>query len=155
MSRLFARSLVSPSRGSILDHEELVPISQLIETPLPKQVPKDSGQVERAKASEAAPVRSPRAATPAERVVTEGKFFRVGSQKFHPRGVTYGPFKANDSSDTFPTPEQVERDFELMKQLNANCLRVYHVPPRWFLDLAQQHGLKVLVDYYWPKHTFR
>src|SRR5438132_1165451 len=113
MSRLFARTLVSPSRGSILDHEELVPISQLIETPLPKQV-------ERAKAPEAAPVRSPRAATPAERVVTEGKFFRVGSQKFHPRGVTYGPFKANDSSDTFPTPEQVERDFELMKQLNAN-----------------------------------
>src|SRR5579862_6325983 len=135
-----------PSRGSVLDHEEFVPVPQLIETPPVKPV-------ERAKTPDAAPTKSPQIAVPAERVVTEGKFFRVGSQKFHPRGVTYGPFKPDSSGCTFPKPEQVERDFLLMKELHANCLRVYHVPPRWFLDLAQQHGLKVLVDYYWPKHT--
>jgi glycosyltransferase involved in cell wall biosynthesis len=154
MRPLFVISLYDrPSRGSILDREELVPIPQLIDTPLPKPTPKDSGQVEQVKKSEAEPAKSARATTPAERVVTEGRFFRVGSQKFHPRGVTYGPFKPDEAGDTFPNPEQVERDFELMKQLHANCLRVYHVPPRWFLDLAQHHGLKVLVDYYWPKHT--
>ncbi len=92
-------------------------------------------------------------ALPAERVLTDGKFFRIGAQKFHPKGVTYGPFKPDASGCTFPRPEQVERDFALMTQLNANCVRVYHVPPRWFLDLAQERGLKVLVDYYWPKHT--
>ena len=97
--------------------------------------------------SESAGVKSPRIATPAERVVADGKFFRIGSQKFHPKGVTYGPFKPDETGNTFPAPERVERDFELMSQLHANCLRVYHVPPRWFLDLAQEHGLKVLVDY--------
>ena len=90
---------------------------------------------------------------PAQRVLTDGKFFRVGAGKFCPKGVTYGPFRADGSGCAFPPPEQVERDFERMIELSANCVRVYHVPPRWFLDLAQQHGLKVLVDYYWPKHT--
>lgn len=147
MRRVFVISLYDrPSRGSILDREEFVPIPQLIDTPLPKSI-------EQAKTPEAEPAKSARVATPAERVVTEGRFFRVGSQKFHPRGVTYGPFKPDEAGGTFPNPEQVERDFELMKQLHANCLRVYHVPPRWFLDLAQHLGLKVLVDYYWPKHT--
>ena len=88
-----------------------------------------------------------------EIVVTDGKFFRVGSQKFHPRGVTYGPFKPDAAGNTFPSPDRCARDFEVMRELNANCLRVYHIPPRWFLDLAHEHGLKVLVDYYWPKHT--
>ena len=147
MRRVFAITLDDrPSRGSILDHEEFVPVPHLIDTPLPKST-------DRVKKPEAKPPTPLQVATPAERVVTEGRFFRVGSQKFHPRGVTYGPFKPDEAGCTFPKPEQVQRDFELMKQLHANCLRVYHVPPRWFLDLAQQHGLKVLVDYYWPKHT--
>jgi glycosyltransferase involved in cell wall biosynthesis len=147
MRQFFARNVgYSTSRGHVLDHEKFVPVPQLIEAPLAKPL-------EQAKMPVVETVKTPNVATPAERVVTEGKFFRVGSQKFHPRGVTYGPFKPDESGCTFPKPEQVEQDFVLMKQLNANCLRVYHVPPRWFLDLAQQHGLKILVDYYWPKHT--
>lgn len=90
---------------------------------------------------------------PAERVQTDGKFFRVGARKFYPRGVTYGPFRPDASGNTFPAPERVAQDFALIRQLHANCVRVYHVPPRWFLDLAHENGLKVLVDYYWPKHT--
>jgi len=35
---------------------------------------------------------------------------------------------------------------------SANTLRVYYVPPRWFLDLAEAAGLKVLVDIPWGKH---
>lgn len=90
---------------------------------------------------------------PAERVRTDGKFFRIGAQKFYPKGVTYGPFRSDERGGTFPTPERVEQDFALIRQLNANCVRVYHVPPRWFLDLAHERGLMVLVDFPWPKHT--
>lgn len=144
LARDSARNLAS--ERIILDHEELVPAPQIIETPAPLVTGKITsvGGITTA---------LPRMAVPAERVLTDGKFFRVGAQKFYPKGVTYGPFKPDASGSTFPEPEQVKRDFELIKQLNANCVRVYHVPPPWFLDLAQECGLKLLVDYYWPKHT--
>src|SRR6266481_3854094 len=117
MRRVFDTSLVHGSRrGSILDHEEFVPTPQLIDTPPVKHL-------ERATRTDVVRIKSSPVVAPAERVVTEGKFFRVGSQKFHPRGVTYGPFKPDETGNTFPNPEQVERDFALMKELNANCLR--------------------------------
>jgi glycosyltransferase involved in cell wall biosynthesis len=90
-------------------------------------------------------------ASPCVRV--DGKFFRIGDKKFLPKGVTYGPFRPDAGGCVFPTPERVAADFALLRQLNANCLRVYHVPPPWFLDLAREHGLKLLVDFPWPKHT--
>ena len=34
----------------------------------------------------------------------------------------------------------------------ANLVRVYHVPAKWFLDLAAEHKLKVLIDIPWNKH---
>ena len=83
---------------------------------------------------------------PAERIRTDGKFFRIGAQKFHPKGVTYGPFQPTEANGSFPTPQQAEADFRLMQELSVNCLRVYHVPPRWFLDLAHAYGLKLLVE---------
>jgi GT2 family glycosyltransferase len=36
--------------------------------------------------------------------------------------------------------------------LGANLLRVYHVPPRWLLDLAAKYELLLLVDVPWDKH---
>ncbi len=93
------------------------------------------------------------ALVPADRVRTDGKFFRVGAKKFCPKGVTYGPFRPDPLGFTVGAPERVAKDFELIKTLNANCVRVYHLPPRWFLDLAQEHNLKVLVDYAWPNRT--
>ncbi len=123
-----------------------MPDSQTIETPTVPAVARDTRTVSRA-------ATTVQAGAPAQRVLTDGKFFRVGAGKFCPKGVTYGPFKPDASGGTFPEPEQVERDFGLITELNANCVRVYHVPPRWFLDMALEHGLKVLVDYYWPKHT--
>ena len=144
MRRLFVTTQPTaefPGRGAVLEHEEFVPTSPSIATSAHPaeahpELPLDLSQV-----------------APAERVLADGKFFRVGAKKFHPRGVTYGPFKPDASGCTFPTPERVESDFELIQKLNANVIRTYHVPPRWFLDLAHQYGLKVLVDYYWPKHT--
>ena len=31
-------------------------------------------------------------------------------------------------------------------------IRIYHVPPRWFLDLAENREMKVMVDVPWNKH---
>ncbi len=89
------------------------------------------------------------------RVRVDGKFFRVGERKFHIKGVTYGPFAAGAAGDCFPTPAEAARDFALANELGANLLRLYMPPPRWFLDLAAQHSLRLLVDIPWPKnHCF-
>jgi GT2 family glycosyltransferase len=34
-----------------------------------------------------------------------------------------------------------------------NAIRVYTVPPRWFLDAAQRHGLRVMVGLPWEQHV--
>jgi len=86
------------------------------------------------------------------RVVADGKFFRFAGAKFFPKGVTYGPFAPDAKGETFPPPERVAEDFRLIRELNANVVRVYYVPPRWLLDAAAEHGLKVLVDVPWEKH---
>ena len=86
------------------------------------------------------------------RPVVSGKFFRVGEQKFYPKGVTYGPLCPDSGQEPFASPEQTARDFELIRQLGANLLRVYHVPPRWFLDLAAASQLRLLIDIPWNKH---
>ncbi|MDB6068701.1 MAG: glycosyl transferase family 2 [Pedosphaera sp.] len=86
------------------------------------------------------------------RVTVDGKFFRLGEKKFYPKGVSYGPFAPNAERGTFASLEQTRADFAQIRDLGANLVRVYHVPPRWFLDLADEHGLKVLVDIPWNKH---
>ena len=86
------------------------------------------------------------------RVVCDGKFFRLAGKKFFPKGVTYGPFAPDAEGCTFPAREKVARDFRLIRELNANLIRVYYVPPRWLLDLATEHELKVFVDVPWEKH---
>jgi GT2 family glycosyltransferase len=88
----------------------------------------------------------------APRVCVDGKFFRLGREKFFVRGVTYGPFAPNAAGQPWVSPEHTARDFALLRELGANLVRVYYVPARWLLDLAQQHDLKVLVDIPWNKH---
>ena len=82
----------------------------------------------------------------------DGKFFRVGKAKFYVKGVTYGPFAPNLQGEMFPDSAQVRLDLRQVRQLGANLLRVYYVPPRWFLDLAEEPELTVLIDIPWPKH---
>ena len=86
------------------------------------------------------------------RVTVDGKFFRLGEKKFYLKGVSYGPFTPDDEQGTFASREQTAKDFAQIRELGANLVRVYHVPPRWLLDLAVEHGLKALVDIPWNKH---
>jgi glycosyltransferase involved in cell wall biosynthesis len=91
--------------------------------------------------------------TPDPHVRVDGKFFRMGARKFHAKGVTYGPFSPNSRGEHFAEPEQTVRDFAQIRELGANLLRVYYVPPKWFLDLAAENSLKLFVDVPWNKHS--
>ena len=66
--------------------------------------------------------------------------------------MAYGPFAPNAAGQPFASPEQTARDFAQIRELGANLIRVYHVPAKWFLDLAAEHKLKVLIDIPWNKH---
>src|SRR6185295_1038320 len=84
-------------------------------------------------------------------VRVDGKFFRLGDRTFYLKGVSYGPFAPNAQGETFGTPLQTALDFAKVRELNANVLRVYEVPPPWFLDLAAAHELKLFIDIPWGK----
>ena len=92
------------------------------------------------------------AASPRPRVVVDGKFFRLGEKKFYVKGVAYGPLTPDAQGSTFASPRQTRLDLAQILELGANLLRVYEEPPRWFLDAAEEHRLKVLVDVPWNKH---
>ena len=98
-------------------------------------------------------MKTPLTSTFQARPTVGGKFFRLGRAKYYPKGVAYGPFHPNAAGEPFPEPAAAARDFELIERLEANVLRVYHVPPRWLLDLADAHGLKLLIDIPWSKHV--
>src|SRR5258708_2244547 len=87
------------------------------------------------------------------RVTVDGKFFRLGPRKYFVKGITYGPFAPNTKGEMFPEPAQAARDLAQIGQLGANVLRLYYVPPPWFLDLAAGNNLKLLIDIPWPKHV--
>ena len=40
-----------------------------------------------------------------------------------------------------------------MDGLGVNTLRIYHVPPRWFLDIIAEHGLRALISIPWAEHV--
>src|SRR5262245_24579512 len=82
----------------------------------------------------------------------DGKFFRCGTETYYITDVTYVPFAPDENGTPFGSPEQAARDFRQIAALGANTLRVYYVPPRWFLDLAGEHGLRLFIDIPWPKH---
>ncbi|HZT22723.1 MAG TPA: glycosyltransferase [Verrucomicrobiae bacterium] len=86
------------------------------------------------------------------RLRVAGKFLFAGEEKFYIRGVTYGPFRPDDSGGEFPAPTLVARDFAQMAASGINAVRTYTVPPEWLLDAAQKHNLRVLVGLPWEQH---
>ncbi len=98
------------------------------------------------------PERAPAPALDGAPVSVGGKFFFVGDHKLYIRGVSYGPFGVADHGFPFPAEATIETDFRLMAELGANTLRTFTVPPRWLLDRAAEHGLRVLVTIPWAQH---
>ena len=87
------------------------------------------------------------------RIRPAAKFFLEGDKKFFVKGVTYGPFKPDAEGDYLGRPEQVDVDLALMRQAGLNVVRIYHSPPRWFLDQCTNAGMRVLVTLPWEKHV--
>src|SRR6059036_1646320 len=90
--------------------------------------------------------------TATSRILPRAKFFFDGEKKFFVKGVTYGPFKPDAEGNYVGAPEQVDGDLALMRQVGLNVVRIYHSPPRWFLDRCAAAGMRVLVTLPWAKH---
>src|SRR6202043_2385364 len=43
-------------------------------------------------------------------------------------------------------------DLRMMREIGVNVVRVYHPPPRWFLDRCLAAGMRVLITLPWQKH---
>ncbi len=87
-----------------------------------------------------------------DRVRADGKFFRLGRDKWFVKGFSYGPFAPNSRGESLPEPAELSRDFAAIRELGGNVIRVYYPPPRWLLDEALRHELRVFVDIPWDKH---
>ncbi len=102
---------------------------------------------------ESAVAEPPKLTKPLEPIRVRAKFFFEGDRKFFIKGVTYGPFAPDAAGEFFGTPEKARTDFKLMFEIGVNLLRVYYVPPRWFLDLCREFGLRVLISIPWAEHV--
>ncbi len=85
-------------------------------------------------------------------VRVRAKFFFEEDRKFFIKGVTYGPFAPDAEGDHFGTPEGAARDLDLMVEAGVNLVRIYYVPPRWFLDLCAERGIRALISIPWAEH---
>ena len=86
------------------------------------------------------------------RVRPAAKFLFAGDKKFFVKGVTYGPFRPDEEGHYLGRPEQVDVDLAMMREIGLNVIRIYHAPPRWFLDRCAAAGIRVLITLPWAKH---
>jgi O-antigen biosynthesis protein len=85
-----------------------------------------------------------------ERVRVDGKFFTLGGQRFHFRGITYGTFARRTDGARFREREQVKLDFAAMREAGFSVVRTYTTPPEDVVDLAADWGLHLLVGIFYP-----
>src|SRR5262245_27787060 len=93
------------------------------------------------------------AETASPRIRIDGKFFRQGPRKFPVKGVAYGPFAVNAAGVPFASTEQTCSDLDKIRELGANLIRIYEIPGKWFLDMASQRGLRVMLNVPWNQHV--
>jgi glycosyltransferase involved in cell wall biosynthesis len=92
-------------------------------------------------------------AMPLRDIKVRAKFFFDGEEKFFLKGITYGPFAPDAAGDHFGPPEQFSRDAASIAAAGFNLLRIYYVPPKWFLDECAGAGLRVLITLPWAEHV--
>ena len=67
-------------------------------------------------------------------------------------GVAYGPF-GSEEGDGLPGRERAAEDLRMIAAWGGKAVRVYTVPPGWFLDLCGENGLVVLAGVPWAVHA--
>src|SRR5258706_2531704 len=87
------------------------------------------------------------------RPVVRGKFLFAGGEKLYVKGVTYGTFRPDLEGNEFHDTEEAQRELARIRSNGFNAIRTYTVPPRWFLDAAQRHGLRIMVGMPWEQHV--
>jgi len=88
-----------------------------------------------------------------QRPAAAGKLLYVDGKTLWIRGVTYGTFGSGPARAEYPPPAVVAQDFALMAASGINAVRTYTVPPRYLLDAASTHGLRVMVGLPWEQHV--
>ena len=87
-----------------------------------------------------------RAAGPPARPSAPGKYLYLNGTKLFVRGVTYGAFRPDADGNEYHDLARIDRDFADMAASGFNAVRIPHTtPPRSLLDVAQRHGLYVMV----------
>ncbi|PWT79826.1 MAG: hypothetical protein C5B57_13210 [Blastocatellia bacterium] len=83
----------------------------------------------------------------------DGKFLRIGQDRFYLKGITYGTFAPDARGYQFPTLERISEDFGLMADLGITTVRTYTAPGPELLDEAARRGLHVMVGLPWSQHV--
>ena len=86
----------------------------------------------------------------ADRVRVDGKFFAAGDERFLFRGVTYGTFAPRGDGALFPSRDQMERDLAAMREVGFTVLRTYTLPPEELIEIAGEHGMRILAGVFYP-----
>jgi hypothetical protein len=79
-------------------------------------------------------------------VRTGPRQFIVNGHPFLVRGIHYGPWRPGTGPNKqypYPDLKGIAQDFATIRQARANTVLIYDPPPE-VLDLAEQHGLKVV-----------
>jgi GT2 family glycosyltransferase len=91
-------------------------------------------------------------ALPLARISAAGKYLYAGDEKFWVRGVTYGTFRPDAEGNEY-RPEIAGPDLDRIARNGFNAVRTYTTPPRWFMDMAGERGLRVMAGLGWQQHV--
>ncbi|MEX2214878.1 MAG: glycosyltransferase [Phycisphaeraceae bacterium] len=83
------------------------------------------------------------------RPAVDGKYLRVGEDRFWVKAVTYGSFAPNDDGEPFPPLPQLRDDFARMRDAGINTVRLYGPPSDRIADAAADVGLFLIPDICW------
>jgi hypothetical protein len=79
----------------------------------------------------------------------DGKFLRVGGERFWVKGVTYGTFRPNEHNEPYPPLDRLRDDFARMANAGLNTVRLYTPPSDRIADAATKAGLYLIPDVCW------
>ena len=78
------------------------------------------------------------------RIRIEGRRLHAGGRPVRVHGVTYGPFRSGADRGSFPTPSEMARDLRTLRLRGINAIRIPELPPPALLELAGEHGVRLL-----------